>query len=59
MTVSENSSAALSLMPRIGDRAPRFTAATTQGMIDFPDDYAGKWVIFFSHPADTSGHGSH
>jgi len=39
-------------MPLIGDRAPQFTAKTTQGMINFPDDYAGKWVILFSHPAD-------
>jgi len=25
---------------------------TTQGTINFPDDYKGKWVILFSHPAD-------
>ena len=39
-------------MPRIGDLAPEFTAKTTQGEIHFPADYKGKWVIFFSHPAD-------
>jgi peroxiredoxin 2/4 len=39
-------------MPRIGDRAPEFTAVTTQGEINFPADYEGKWVILFSHPAD-------
>ena len=39
-------------MPRIGDRAPEFTAVTTQGNINFPADYAGSWVILFSHPAD-------
>lgn len=39
-------------MPRIGDPAPAFTAVTTQGDIAFPADYAGKWVILFSHPAD-------
>ncbi|MGC8742672.1 MAG: peroxiredoxin [Verrucomicrobiia bacterium] len=39
-------------MPRIGDRAPSFKATTTQGEINFPEDYAGSWVIFFSHPAD-------
>ena len=38
-------------MPRIGDAAPAFTAVTSQGEINFPADYAGKWVIFFSHPA--------
>jgi len=39
-------------MPRIGDKAPEFTAVTTQGEINFPGDYAGEWVILFSHPAD-------
>lgn len=39
-------------MPRIGDKAPEFTAMTTQGEINFPSDYAGKWTILFSHPAD-------
>jgi peroxiredoxin (alkyl hydroperoxide reductase subunit C) len=39
-------------MPRIGDNAPSFEAITTQGTINFPADYKGKWVILFSHPAD-------
>ena len=39
-------------LPRIGDRAPAFKAVTTQGEVNFPNDYAGSWVIFFSHPAD-------
>lgn len=39
-------------MPRIGDPAPSFTAVTTQGNLHFPNDYQGKWVILFSHPAD-------
>ena len=39
-------------MPRIGDKAPEFKAVTTQGNINFPEDYAGSWVILFSHPAD-------
>ncbi len=39
-------------MPLIGEKAPSFKAETTQGMINFPEDYKGKWVIFFSHPAD-------
>ncbi len=39
-------------MPRIGDMAPEFTAQTTQGTINFPADFKGKWVILFSHPAD-------
>jgi peroxiredoxin (alkyl hydroperoxide reductase subunit C) len=43
---------AAAAMPRIGDPAPAFTAVTTQGEIAFPQDYAGHWVILFSHPAD-------
>jgi peroxiredoxin (alkyl hydroperoxide reductase subunit C) len=39
-------------MPLIGDRAPEFTAQTTQGEIHFPKDFEGSWVVFFSHPAD-------
>jgi peroxiredoxin (alkyl hydroperoxide reductase subunit C) len=39
-------------MPRIGDKAPEFSAVTTQGKINFPQDFSGSWVIFFSHPAD-------
>ena len=39
-------------MPLIGDPAPGFKAVTTQGEINFPEDYIGKWVILFSHPAD-------
>lgn len=41
-----------SSMPLIGDSAPSFSAETTKGRINFPEDYAGKWVILFSHPAD-------
>ena len=39
-------------LPRIGDKAPAFKAVTTQGDINFPEQYSGSWVIFFSHPAD-------
>ncbi len=39
-------------MPLIGDTAPSFKATTTQGPISFPEDFKGKWVILFSHPAD-------
>ncbi|MDO5018097.1 MAG: peroxiredoxin [Lagierella massiliensis] len=38
--------------PLIGTPAPKFVAQTTQGTINFPEDYKGKWVILFSHPAD-------
>ncbi|MEW5765511.1 MAG: peroxiredoxin [Acidobacteriota bacterium] len=39
-------------IPLIGEEAPAFTAETTQGTIRFPQDFKGKWVILFSHPAD-------
>lgn len=39
-------------LPLIGDDAPAFTAVTTQGNINFPADFKGKWIILFSHPAD-------
>ncbi len=39
-------------MPLIGDKAPDFEASSTDGPIKFPNDYAGKWVVFFSHPSD-------
>jgi len=39
-------------LPLIGDPAPSFKAKTTQGEIQFPEGYKGKWVILFSHPAD-------
>ncbi|MFA5098290.1 MAG: peroxiredoxin [Candidatus Margulisiibacteriota bacterium] len=39
-------------MPLINEKAPSFKAVTTQGELNFPDQYAGSWVILFSHPAD-------
>ncbi|HZJ88511.1 MAG TPA: peroxiredoxin [Sphaerochaeta sp.] len=39
-------------LPLIGDPAPAFKAVTTEGTVNFPEDYKGKWVILFSHPAD-------
>jgi peroxiredoxin (alkyl hydroperoxide reductase subunit C) len=43
---------AITPMPRIGDKAPEFTAVTTQRTISFPGGFSGSWVILFSHPAD-------
>ena len=39
-------------MPLIGEPAPQFCASTTNGEIKFPSDFAGKWIVFFSHPSD-------
>lgn len=36
---------------RIGDPAPIFTARTTQGHVSL-EQYRGRWLLFFSHPAD-------
>lgn len=36
---------------RIGDLAPDFSARTTMGDITL-SQYRGKWLVFFSHPAD-------
>lgn len=38
-------------MPRIGELAPAFEAATTQGALKL-EDFKGSWLILFSHPAD-------
>lgn len=39
-------------IPLIGDKAPEFKAQITKGVVNFPKDYEGKWVVLFSHPAD-------
>lgn len=36
---------------RIGDQAPSFRARTTQGDVSL-DQFRGRWLLFFSHPAD-------
>ena len=39
-------------MPRIGDKAPDFTAVTTKGTLKFSEFNKDSWVVMFSHPAD-------
>ncbi|MEM0335929.1 MAG: peroxiredoxin [Thermofilum sp.] len=39
-------------MPLLGEKVPSFKAKTTHGVVNFPDDYKGKWIVLFSHPAD-------
>ena len=38
-------------MPRLNVAAPAFEAKTTHGIKKLAD-YAGKWLVLFSHPAD-------
>lgn len=37
-------------LPRIGEKAPEFQAQSTRGIIRFPVDFKGKWVVLLSHP---------
>jgi peroxiredoxin 2/4 len=50
--MEQNTTSPVISLPRIGDKAPSFKAVTTQGEITFPEQYAGNWVVLFSHPAD-------
>ncbi|AFL75220.1 peroxiredoxin [Thiocystis violascens] len=38
-------------MPRLNEAAPAFDAPTTHGRKTL-EDYRGKWLVLFSHPAD-------
>ena len=38
-------------MPRLNEAAPAFEAPTTHGVKKL-EDYSGKWLVLFSHPAD-------
>ena len=38
-------------LPRINEQAPAFRAKTTHGDRSL-EDYRGKWLVLFSHPAD-------
>ena len=39
-------------IPLLGDKFPKMQVKTTQGTINLPDDYEGKWIVLFSHPGD-------
>ena len=39
-------------MPLIGDKFPEMEVKTTHGTMKLPEAYSGKWLVFFSHPAD-------
>ena len=38
--------------PLLGDKFPELKVQTTHGVKNIPGDYAGKWIVLFSHPAD-------
>ncbi|MCG6868467.1 MAG: peroxiredoxin [Gammaproteobacteria bacterium] len=40
-------------MPRLNEPAPAFNAPTTYGQRKL-EDYRGKWLVLFSHPADVT-----
>lgn len=52
MNTDDNAIKTTPQMPLIGDAAPEFVANTTNGVVRFPSDYMGRWVVLFSHPAD-------
>jgi peroxiredoxin 2/4 len=39
-------------IPLVGFDAPSFTAQSTMGEINFPEDYGDNWKIIFAHPQD-------
>lgn len=39
-------------IPLLGDPFPEMEVQTTQGPKSLPGEFAGKWFILFSHPAD-------
>jgi len=47
----ENVETAVAGLPHLNERAPEFKAPTTDGVKSL-DDYKGKWLVLFSHPAD-------
>lgn len=39
-------------IPLLGEKAPAFKAQSTNGAVDFPDDFGKSWKILLSHPRD-------
>ncbi len=37
--------------PLVGEAIPAFTAETTKGTLRVPEDFKGRWLVLFSHPA--------
>jgi peroxiredoxin 2/4 len=39
-------------IPLIGEKAPSFSAESTNGELKFPGDFGKSWKVLFSHPQD-------
>jgi len=39
-------------IPLIGEKAPSFKSESTNGIINFPEDFGNNWKLIFSHPMD-------
>lgn len=39
-------------LPKVGEAAPPFEVRTQKGLVRFPEFSAGRWCIFFAHPAN-------
>ncbi|KXX63797.1 peroxiredoxin [Marichromatium gracile] len=48
---TENQATPAPAMPRLNEPAPAFDAVTTHGYRTL-EDYRGRWLVLFSHPAD-------
>lgn len=42
----------LPYLPQVGDLAPAFEFQTSRGLLRFPEYSAGRWCVFFAHPAN-------
>lgn len=42
----------LYVIPTLGDKFPEVSVNTTEGKIELPNHFKGKWFVLFSHPAD-------
>jgi peroxiredoxin (alkyl hydroperoxide reductase subunit C) len=38
--------------PCLGEKMPELAVTTSHGRLNLPDDYAGKWFVLFTQPAD-------
>ncbi len=50
--ISAQKKEAASGIPLIGHDAPAFKAQSTNGLINFPEDFGSSWKIIFAHPRD-------